>query len=150
MKKQADEKKRPEKSTGNLEGELSEKIDLEKFLQANSGEFVNNKIHQLLSRKLKEKKIQKAELARRSSMSEVYMFQILSGRRTPSRDRMLCLCIGMGCTAEETQELLKQCSYAQLYVRFRRDAIIMYALNAHWDINRLNDLLYEKGEETLY
>ncbi len=149
MKNQADEKKKPVKDTGSLEGELSDKIDLEKFLQNNSGEFVNNKIHQLLTRKLKEKKIQKAELARRSSMSEVYMFQILSGRRTPSRDRMICLCIGMGCTTEETQELLRQCGYAQLYVRSRRDAIIMYALNNRWEINRLNDMLYEKSEETL-
>ena len=31
-------------------------------------------------------------------MSEIYLHQIFAGRRTPSRNRLLCLCYGLGAT----------------------------------------------------
>ena len=48
-------------------------------------------------------------------MSEVYLHQVFSGRRRPSRDRLVCICIGLKATLDEAQELLKQAGYAQLY-----------------------------------
>ena len=47
-------------------------------------------------------------------MSEIYLHQIFAGRRTPSRNRLLCLCYGLGATIEETQELLRLCGIAEL------------------------------------
>ena len=61
-------------------------------------------------------------------MSEVYLHQVFSGRRSPSRDRLLCLCLGLEATLEETQELLRQAGFAQLYPRHKRDAVISYGL----------------------
>ena len=51
---------------------------------------------------------QKAELARRSGISEVYLHQVFAGRRNPSRDRLLCICVGLGITLDETQRMLTQ------------------------------------------
>ena len=89
------------------------------------------------------------ELARRAGMSEVYLHQVFSGRRKPSRDRMLCLCIGMGASLEETQQLLKQVGYAPIYLRLKRDAIIGHGLLHHTPLTEINDKLFSENEKTL-
>lgn len=83
-------------------------------------------------------------------MSEVYLHQVFSGRRNPSRDRLLCLCIGLGATLEETQDLLKRASYAQLYPKSKRDAVIIHGLLHKKELNDINDTLFSENEKTLF
>ena len=80
-------------------------------------------------------------------MSEIYLHQVFSGRRNPSRDRLLCLCIGLGCSLEETQRLLQQASYAQLYPRIKRDAIISHGILHGTELNEINDKLFSENEK---
>ena len=89
-------------------------------------------------------------LARQAGMSEVYLHQVFSGRRNPSRDRLLCLCIGLEATLEETQCLLKQSAYAQLYPKSKRDAIITYGILHHMELHAINDKLFAENEKTLF
>ncbi len=138
------------KSTAELDKELASSKGLTEFLQKNNAEFQVKDVEEVLLSLLKERNITKADLAKRSGMSEVYLYQILNGRRTPSRDRMLCLCFGFSCSLEETQEILRKCRYVQLYARVRRDAVIMYALSHGWDLEELNDNLYQIEEETMF
>ena len=56
----------------------------------------------------------------------------------------------MVATLEETQELLKQCGHAQLYLKNRRDAIIFYGIANQMDLYAMNDKLFAENEETLY
>ena len=83
-------------------------------------------------------------------MSEVYLHQVFAGRRNPSRSRLICLCFGLSATLEETQTLLKQCGYAQLYARDRRDAIILYGIVNGMSLFDVNDKLFSEEEETLF
>ena len=83
-------------------------------------------------------------------MSEVYLHQVFAGRRNPSRNRLLCLCFGLSATLKETQELLKQCGFAQLYPKDRRDAIILYGILNGQDLFTVNDKLFAENEEILY
>ena len=137
------------KKTGQLEKELSESIDLSGFLRENQEEFLTLEIREALMEKLRVRKIPKSELARRAGMSEVYLHQILSGRRRPSRDRVICLCVGLNCSVEETRQMLRSCRYSELYARIRRDAVILFALEHGWDIHQLNDALFEEGEDPI-
>ena len=89
-------------------------------------------------------------LAKRAGMSEVYLHQVFSGKRNPSRSRLICMCIGMQATLEETQELLKLCGCAQLYPKNKRDAIIIFGITHGKDLFEINDTLFEEEEETLY
>lgn len=79
----------------------------------------------------------------------MYLYQIFSGERTPSRDRTICICYGLSATLEETQDLLKRSGFAELYVKNRRDAIIIYGLVHKIDLNEINDRLYAEEEATL-
>ena len=83
-------------------------------------------------------------------MSEVYLYQVFAGRRKPSRDRLLCLCIGMSTKLEETNLLLKGMGYAPVYPRLKRDAIISHGLLHRTPLTEINDKLFSENEKTLF
>ncbi len=138
------------KDTNNLRRELMETATLDQFLSENQDNFNRDSICELLNRLFQKRRISKATLAKQSGMSEVYLHQVFSGRRNPSRNRLLCLCFGLNASLEETQELLKQCGFAQLYPKDRRDAIILYGILNGMDLFAVNDKLFAENEETLY
>ena len=138
------------KDTNNLQQELMAAPDLDRFLSENQDNFNDGNIHELLNTLFQKRKLSKAALAKRSGMSEVYLHQVFSGRRNPSRSRLICLCFGLSATLEESQELLKQGGFAQLYPKNRRDAIIIYGLVNGAGLFEVNDKLFYEGEETLY
>lgn len=138
------------KDTDNLRQELMETPALDQFLSENQDSFHRDSACELLGRLFQKRRISKAALAKLSGMSEVYLHQVFSGRRIPSRNRLICLCFGLSATLEETQELLKQCGFAQLYPRDRRDAIIFYGITNGMDLFAVNDKLFAENEETLF
>lgn len=138
------------KSTTDLHQNMMAHSDLNQFLSENEECFEHNTIQDLLQRLFDTKNMSKAVLAKQSGMSEVYLHQVFSGRRNPSRSRILCLCFGMHATLEETQNLLKQAGLAQLYPREKRDAIVVYGLLHGMTLFEVNDKLFEEDEETLF
>ena len=138
------------KDTDSLQQELMNAPDLDQFLSENRDNFNGGSIQKLLNVLFQKRNISKAALAKRSGMSEVYLHQVFAGRRNPSRNRLICLCFGLAATLEETQELLKQCSLAQLYPKNKRDAIIIYGLVNDVSLFDVNDKLFSEREETLY
>lgn len=135
--------------TDNLNTELMSPSPLDTYLKEHSDEFLDMDIAQLLDQLYQKKSITKAELARRASISEVYLHQVFSGRRKPSRDRLLCLCIGLGVELDEVQTLLKRAGYAQMYAKFKRDTIIMYGIVHKFELGEINDKLFAENEKTL-
>ena len=138
------------KNTNDLQEALMDTPDLNRFLDENRENFNSTSVADSLNQMILKQRISKSALARQSGMSEVYLHQVFSGRRTPSRTRLLCMCFGLQATVEEAQELLKQCGYAPLYPKNRRDAILLYGLSHKETLFQINDTLFDKGEETLY
>ena len=137
------------KSTTDLNEELMSESDIDTYISQNRDFFAQRDICQLLGQLYDKKAISKAALARKAGMSEVYLHQVFSGRRKPSRDRLICLCLGMGASLEETQQLLRQAAYAQLYPRNKRDAIISHGILHHTELSDINDKLFAENEKTL-
>lgn len=137
------------KNTNDLQQELISSPNLNIFLSDNQEHFNTDSVAELLNRLFTSKNISKAALAKQAGMSEIYLHQIFAGKRNPSRNRLLCICYGLGASLEETQELLKRCGLAQLYPRLRRDAIILYGLVHEISLFEINDKLFTENEETL-
>ena len=135
------------KDTNNLRQELMEAANLDQFLSENQEIFNSGNVCDLLNQLFLKRKLSKAALAKQSGMSEVYLHQVFAGRRNPSRSRIISLCFGLSATLEETQELLTQCSHAQLYAKNKRDAIIMYGLVNGLSLYDVNDKLLSEEEE---
>ena len=79
----------------------------------------------------------------------MYLHQVFSGRRTPSRNRLLCLCFGLGASVDEAQDLLRHARLAPLYSRDRRDAIVIFGLSHGMALAEINDKLYAEDADTL-
>ena len=135
--------------TSELRSELMETADLDSFLKENADNFKRQSVQELLQSMFLKTDLSKAELARRSGVSTVYLHQIFAGRRNPSRDRLLCLAIGLSATLEETQNLLRRCGLAELYAKDRRDAIILYGIAHQSDLQKINEQLFANEEHTL-
>lgn len=137
------------KSTSDLSQELMSQPNLNAYISSNRASFVEEPVAELLTALYQKRKLSKAALARRAGMSEVYLHQVFSGRRNPSRDRLLCICIGLEASLQETQTLLKRTAYAQLYPRSKRDAIIIHGILHHTSLSAINDKLFAESEKTL-
>lgn len=138
------------KDTGELREELMAAPNIDAYLKNNEKSFYGADLVERLCKVQSRKGISKLELARRAFISEVYVRQVLSGKRRPSRDRLLCLCAALELTVDETQELLKSGSYAPLHPRSRRDAIIAYGIAHRTPLREINDQLYDRDEQTLF
>lgn len=137
------------KSTANLESELKRSKTLEDFLKKNSDELAADSLPEQLQALLSAKGITKSEAVKRCNLNDVYAYQIISGTRRPSRDKLLCLCIAIGATLDETQELLLHGGFAPLYARNKRDSIIIFAISHKETILQLNDKLFVHDEALL-
>ena len=138
------------KSTDDLKQELMSDSDIDSYIKENESYFVDRSVTEMLTGFYERRNMTKSQLAQRSCMSEIYLHQIFSGRRRPSRDKILCLCIGMDLSIEDTQRLLKEASFAQLYPRIRREAIIYHGIVHHTPLNEINDKLFEADEKALF
>ena len=138
------------KTTGELLEELMEPGSFSSYLSRNREQMLHPNVGRELDKFCRGQKLSKAAVARRSGVSEVYLHQVLAGKRSPSRDRLLCLCIGLSATVEETQKLLQYVGYAQLSPPTRRDAIVLYGLMHGQVLTEINDKLFEENEKTLF
>lgn len=98
---------------------------------------------------IEEKAMEKSRLIRLSGLDRGYVYDILAGKKNPSRDKVLALCFAMSLSAEEAQQLLKSTGYAPLYVRLERDSIILFALEHGISLIETNELLFEMNYEVL-
>ena len=98
---------------------------------------------------LKIRDLKKADVIRAAQLDRTYAYQILNGIRKPNRDKILALCIAAGLTLRETQRCLECAGEGILYARSSRDAIVIYGIEHHMDVMRINELLADKREQIL-
>lgn len=102
-----------------------------------------------LSNILENKGLVKSAVIKKTEISEVMGYQILSGVRKPSRDSLICICRAMELSIEETQEILKIGGFAPLYPKLKREAIIINGIGANLSTSKINEKLYDENEKTL-
>jgi len=102
-----------------------------------------------LSELVRNKNLKKADIIFQSRIERSYAYQIFSGKKIPSRDKVLALAFGMRLTFEEVQDFLKVNGYAQLYPKNNRDNIIIFALYKGQSILEVNENLLALGEDAV-
>ena len=100
------------KKTDDLLQELGKTAHIDEYLRGNENSFRNESFANAMNRFFAGQRKSKAEIARSSGISDIYLYQIFAGNRLPSRDRLACICIGMQMTEEDTQYLMRLCGLA--------------------------------------
>lgn len=95
---------------------------------------------------LEQHGLKKAHVIRDSNLDRNYAYQMLSGSRRPGRDKILALGIAAGFSVKEVRRLLECAGAAILYSRSSRDAVILYGIENHLGLMRINEMLMEINE----
>lgn len=123
--------------------------ELDRYVEEQGGDHPQLLFCDFFTELLAQMKIAKSEAVKNSQLSRTYAYQILDGRKNPSRDKALALCLGAGLDLKQTQRALTAAGVSPLYPKVKRDAILIYAVNQKLGVLAANDLLYEMGEEIL-
>ncbi|MCM1023610.1 MAG: helix-turn-helix transcriptional regulator [Prevotella sp.] len=134
-----------EKSTDEMWNEIKSADDYESFAADNAGEFTAKDISDCLNELLQEKGIDLKEAVKKSCIERTYAYHIFSGKKVPSRDKLIAIAFGMGLDLEETQRLLKRTRNRPLYPKDERDSVIIYSLLNGLQMGITNERLYERG-----
>jgi len=137
------------KDTSQMLLELENCSDFKEFLNENSENIVKKELSLCLNELLKQHNIKKSAAVRHSEINEIYAYQIFAGSRVPERNKLLCICIGMGLELSEVQTLLKTTGYAPLYVKNPFDCTVAFGIHKKLKLLEINALLYENGLDTL-
>lgn len=138
------------KTTEELLNTLKHSVSITSYLSQEQDNLKTLPLHTYLNDIFAEKEISPSQCIRNSGLDRTYCYQIFSGRKLPSRDKVLALCFGLSLDVEDTQLLLKSTGYTQLYPRNERDSIIIFALQRNASILEANELLLDLGYEILH
>lgn len=135
-----------EKSTTSLLGTLQNtSID-------NIGEYIANldntiSYSEYFSRYFAENNLTTADIARYCDgiISRSYVYEIINGQKTkPSRDNVILICLASHMDLKTTRRTLEIYNHRPLYPKDERDAVVgIFINNGNFDINAINDRLYE-------
>lgn len=137
-----------EKSTAYLQSELKQATSLEQFMKDNGKNLKAKTVPEYLNEMLIKYNVEKSDVVRRSDMSGTYVYQIFDGKKGAGREKLIQLAFGFPLSLEETQKLLCFGGHNELYVKKKREAFVMYALQKGYTIQQVNELLYQNEEET--
>lgn len=133
--------------TEELLDELLEAPSIDGFLGAHALDAPN--LSDYLNMLLVKKHLARAEVIHMANLNETFGYQIFTGARNPSRDKVLQIAFSMALTLRETNRALEAAGVSSLYSKDRRDAIIIFCLDRGCSLQKVNEELYRFGERTI-
>jgi hypothetical protein len=138
-----------QKSTDELLEQLNSCNNIDDYFKENGDSLINTGIADYLYNTFKEKCLVKSQVFKKAEVDEIYGYQIFSGRKNPSRNTLIAICIGARFTLNEIQAALKIAGYATLYAKNKRDSLIIYGINHSKSVLEINEMLFNEVQDTL-
>lgn len=133
--------------TEELLDELLEAPSIDGFLEGH--ECVSRTLASYLNELLEAKRLKRSQVVHMANLNETFGYQIFTGARNPSRDKVLQIAFAMALTLRETNRALEAAGVSSLYSKDRRDAIIIFCLDRGCSLQKVNEGLYRFGERTI-
>ena len=102
-----------------------------------------------LNRLLADKRLKRSEVVRVANLNGTFGYQIFTGSRNPSRDKVLQIAFAMALSVRETDRALRAAGVSALDPKGRRDAIIIFCLDRGCSLQKVNEELYRFDERTV-
>lgn len=128
-------------TTEDLERKLREEKEFDEQL------VLSNKapdIHILINKYIAEKNANHADVIRKLNVERCYGYQLLNGKRVPTRVQLVKIALLLKLTFEETQKLLKVAGKEILYPRNLTDAKIIHAIEHDLSYDDACEFIWEK------
>lgn len=127
--------------TEDLERKLREEKNFDEQL------VLSNKspdIHILINKYIAEKNAAHADIIRKLNVERCYGYQLLNGKRIPTRMQLVKIALLLKLTLEETQKLLKVAGKESLYARNLTDAKIIHAIEHDLSYDTACEFIWDK------
>ena len=136
-----------ERLTEEVLQELLDAPSLDAFVDGR--EFPAETLAGFLGHMLEKKHLKRSRVVRMADLNETFGYQIFTGARNPSRDKVLQIAFAMALTLRETNRALRAAGTSSLNPKSRRDAIIIFCIGQGCSLQKVNEELYRLGEETV-
>lgn len=138
------------KNTSELMKELMKaEISIDEYLEKNPDIISNADIKRHWHSLIEKSQLSSFDIINRSEFAYAYYYEVVGGKKIPSRDKVIRLILAMHLSLEDCQKTLRICGLSELYPRFRRDSIIIYAVTHGLTVYELNELLILQKENEL-
>ncbi|WP_276675879.1 XRE family transcriptional regulator [Collinsella stercoris] len=134
-----------ERLTEEVLQELLDAPSLDEFIDAH--EFPAVTLPEFLERMLEKKGLKRSRVVRMADLNETFGYQIFTGARNPSRDKVLQIAFAMALSLRETNRALMAAGASSLDPKCRRDAIIIFCIDQGCSLQKVNEELYRLGED---
>ena len=111
--------------------------------------FPYSSASEYLASLLEEKGLKRSEVVAAAGLNSTFGYQIFTGARNASRDKLLQLSFAMHLSQHETDRLLMLAGHSPLYVKVRRDAIILFCMKKGFSFDQVEETLFRFGEKTI-
>ncbi len=136
-----------EKLTEEFLCELLDSNSLDDYVNEHDLERVS--LSDYLQQLLEEKHLKRSRVVHMADINETFGYQIFTGQRGASRNKVLQIAFAMALTLTECKRALRAAGAAALNPKERRDAIIIFCLDRGCSLQKVNEELYRFGEETV-
>lgn len=136
-----------ERLTEEVLQDLLDAPSLDEFIDAH--EFPAVTLPEFLERMLEKKGLKRSRVVRMADLNETFGYQIFTGARNPSRDKVLQIAFAMALSLRETNRALMAAGASSLGPKCRRDAIIIFCIDQGCSLQKVNEELYRLGEDTV-
>ena len=136
-----------ERLTEELLHELLDAPTVDSFL--GSHELPDISLSDYLQQLLEEKHLERVRVVRMADLNETFGYQIFTGQRHPSRNKVLQIAFAMALSVRETNRALTAAGVARLDPKCRRDATILFSIDRARSLQKVNEELYRLGEDTI-
>lgn len=133
--------------TEELLKELLNRPEVDSFIDENNLDEIN--FCECLNDFMKKKGMDRKSIIHKTNINETHAYQMFSGDRGASRNKVLQMAIAMGLNLKETNKLLHSAGVSALYCKNRRDAIIIFCLEKGESLQAIDEKLFEFNEATI-
>ena len=126
------------KLTEELLNELLDAPNIDGYIKEH--DFAAPSLSNYLKQLLQEKGLERSRVVRMADLNETFGYQIFTGARHPSRNKVLQIAFAMALTLA---------GVSVLNCKDRRDAIIIFCIDRGCSLQKVNEELYRFGEETV-
>jgi DNA-binding phage protein len=138
-----------EAQTLDLKAALAEAADIGQFINTQLKPFKGINLAKYLRHIIEKHGRTIPEIIKDSGLNPSFVYQVLSGNRNPSRNKLLSLCAGIRTGNDECNRALRLAGHSELYSKCARDAAISFGLSKGMSPEEINDLLDGLKEPTL-
>ncbi len=115
-------------STELLTERLKNKTTYEDFFEENNDLISSDSFTVLLRKHIGLSSFELPQLIERTQIAKTYAYQIINGKKNPSRNKILQFALALELNLEDSNKLLRAGGSENLYVKDRRDSILMFSL----------------------